>query len=290
MNDRVVRVRTAANLTPMTAVREAYRDRDVLFALTRRELSTRYRRSALGWAWSLVNPALTTIVYTFVFSVFLQVTPPTGSPSGISNFALYLICGLLPWTFFVSSIVTSSSALVGSAGIISKVRFAREHVVLAPVLALGFSLLIELGVVVLFLVVSGRNPLPYLPVLLVLIGLLAGFAGGLSLLLAPLSARYRDVPHLLGIGFMAWFYLTPITYPLDRVPEHVNVLGKRFDLHQVLLLNPMARFVQAIRNCLYDLSLPGATTFFTLCTISVVTLVLGYWSFVHRSNRLIEVL
>ena len=285
-----VRVNSQARPTFPASLRASYDDRDVLAALVRRELRTRYRRSILGWLWSLANPAFSTIVYTFVFSVFLKVAPPPGVPSRLNSFPLFLLCGLLPWSFFVGAVTTSASALLNSGGIVTKVRFAREHVVLAPVIALAASLVIELFVVVAFLVSQARNPLPYLPVVAVLLVLLTSFTAGLSLLIAPLCVKFRDLSHLLSIVFMAWFYLTPIAYPIDRVPPTATVLGHQFDVHQLLLLNPMARFVQAFRNCLYDLTLPGRTTFVTLILSSFVVLFLGYRSFLRRSHRLIEFL
>lgn len=285
-----VRVNSSARPPLRSSLRAAVDDRDVLTALVQRELRTRYRRSALGWLWSLANPAFSTIVYTFVFSVFLKVTPPTGVPSGLNSFPLFLLCGLLPWSFFVGAVTTSASALLNSGAIVTKVRFAREHVVLAPVLALAASLVIELLVVIAFLVSQGRNPVPYLPVIAILLFLLTAFTGGVSLFIAPLCVKYRDLSHLMGIIFMAWFYLTPIAYPLDRVPRTAVVVGRQLDVHQLLLLNPMARFVQAFRNCLYDLTLPGRTTFLSLLISSFLVFIFGYRSFLRRSYRLIEFL
>src|SRR6478735_12213819 len=99
----------------MNAVVNVYRSRDLLWNLTLRELRTKYRRSFLGWAWSMLNPLSQILIYGFVFGTLLGSTAPVGDPSGLDNFALYLLCGLLPWNFFVLVQNTAMGSILGNA-------------------------------------------------------------------------------------------------------------------------------------------------------------------------------
>jgi ABC-type polysaccharide/polyol phosphate export permease len=274
----------------VAAFKGALADRDVLFSLVGRELRTRYRRSALGWAWSMINPLTMTMIYSLVFSVFLKVEAPRGHPSGLQSFPVYFLCGLLPWSFFVGSVTTASNALIGSGAILNKVRFAREHVVLAPVVALFVTLGLELVVLMIVVVTQAQNPLTYLPVLVVVCALLFMFVAGVAMFLAALSVRYRDLPHIMTMVFMVWFYLTPIAYPLERVPATLSPFGVNIHPRVLILANPMTRFVQMFRNCLYELTLPGLTTFAVVAVLSFGSFLLGYRFFIRRSAALVELL
>jgi ABC-2 type transport system permease protein len=109
------------------------RRRDLLVNLTLRELRSRYKKSALGWAWSLINPLAMVAIYALVFSFFLKIEPPRGEPSGLQSFVLYLLCALIPWIYFSNSVQTSLDSLVGNAGLIKKVYFPRDMLVMAVV-------------------------------------------------------------------------------------------------------------------------------------------------------------
>ncbi|HST65336.1 MAG TPA: ABC transporter permease, partial [Mycobacteriales bacterium] len=113
----------------MTALTEVAASRELLWNLTLRELRGKYKRSALGWSWSLVNPPVTMALFTVVFGVFLRAQPGRGDPSGLDVFALWLLCGLLPWNFLANSLNGGAGALVGNSNLIKKVWFPRETLV-----------------------------------------------------------------------------------------------------------------------------------------------------------------
>ena len=110
----------------VAALKEVASSRELIWNLALRELRGRYKRSALGWFWSLLNPLFTMVIYTIVFSRILRATPPPGDPSGLDVFGLYLLCGLLPWNFFSITVTTSMATLVGNGALIKKVYFPRE--------------------------------------------------------------------------------------------------------------------------------------------------------------------
>src|SRR5688572_6106340 len=139
----------------MTALREYVASRELLVNLTLRELRGKYKRSVLGWTWSLLNPVSTVIIYTVVFAVFLKIEPPIGDPSGLDSFVLFLLCALIPWNLVSGAIGSSLDVLVGNGNLIKKVYFPRELLVMATVGSLFVSFLIELGVLAAILLLSG---------------------------------------------------------------------------------------------------------------------------------------
>src|ERR1700758_2564870 len=125
----------------MASVPELASSRELMTNLTLRELRGKYKRSVLGWSWSLLNPLATMAIFTVVFAYFLKVKVPPGNPSGLSVFALFLLCGLLPFNFLANGMSGSMSALIGNANLIKKVYFPREILVAANVASWAVSLL-----------------------------------------------------------------------------------------------------------------------------------------------------
>ena len=228
------------------------------------------------------------LVYTIVFAVILQIEPDTGDPSGLHIFALWLLCGLLPWTFVANSMTGGVESLVGNANLIRKVYFPRQILVGATVGSFLITFLIEMGVLAVALLIAGNMVLLWLLVALGLIAVLAAFALGLALMLAVANVYFRDMRHLIGILLQVWFYLTPIIYPLSRVPEQKEVLGRTVPARDLILLNPMTRFAEAFRDLLYDLRFPPGKTVGYLVAWSAGTLALGWWVFTRAEGRLAE--
>lgn len=228
-----------------------YRSSKELFAnLTLRELRSKYKRSFLGWAWSLATPLANMAVYTVVFRYFLRITKGYhGQPSGLNVFALFLLCALLPWNFFYMSVMGCISSLVANSSLVKKTYFPRE---LLPASAVGATLvshLIELGLLAAVLLGFGNwRVVEFLPFVLLLTALMALFALGFGLAVSALNVYFRDVEHFMGILFLVWMYLTPIIYPLGIVPARFQT---------ILKINPMTDAVLCYRSVLYDGTHPG---------------------------------
>ncbi len=126
----------------------------------------------------MLNPLFTMVIYTIVFSRILRATPPPGNPSGLDVFGLYLLCGLLPWNFFSISVTTSMATLVGNGSLIKKVYFPREALVLGVIVSGLITFGIELALLCVVLMFFGNIVLPWLPVLVLLVALLAVFTTG----------------------------------------------------------------------------------------------------------------
>jgi ABC-type polysaccharide/polyol phosphate export permease len=262
--------------------------RELMVNLTLRELRGKYKRSVLGWTWSLLNPLASMVIFTIVFSFFLKVKPPTGNPSGLHNFAFFLLCGMLPWNFLSNGMNGGMAALIGNANLIKKVYFPREILVSAVVAAFDVSFLIEMGVLVVALLIAGNFVIPWIAVALVLIALLTVFVLGIALMVSVLNVYFRDVQHLVGILLMLWFYATPIVYPLTYVPRNTVILGHHVPLRHLYSFNPMVRFAETMRDALYHLRLPSWNDVLFLAVVSGVTLMLGMWVFSKLEGRLAE--
>lgn len=236
----------------------------------------------------MINPAVMTLIYSFVFTQFFQIKPDPGIPSGMSQYAFYLLAGLLPWNALVNGVTGATAALIGGGGLMAKVKFAREHLVLATVIAMIITLCIELLVLVTLELVFGYVVLHLLPVVLLLVFLLTLFIAGVSFIVAALNLRYRDVQHLTSIGFLVWFYLTPVIYPVKVIPKHVELFGSMVPVRTILGMNPMSRFLLAFRNCFFDITTPGLNTMLGLVAMSVSTFLLGYRFFIRRAPWFVE--
>jgi ABC-2 type transport system permease protein len=277
----------------MTTVSELRRHNELFSNLTLRELRGKYKRSVLGWGWSMLNPLAQMVTYSLVFGFFLKIEPPVGEPSGIDSYALFLLGGLLPWTFLAAGLQAGMGSLLGNANLVKKVYFPREILVAATVASYCVSFLIELGVYAAALLVADAfadDPFSlrlfaFLPVTLLVVAIQAGFVLGLALLLSVCTVYLRDLEYLVGIVLGMWVYATPVLYPISIVEEALVNHPGLFRLYE---LNPMTRFVEVYRDLLYSQTLPSARSVAYLLGCTVVVLVIGLRVFTRLEGRLAE--
>jgi ABC-2 type transport system permease protein len=278
----------------MKQLRELLRSRELLSNLTLREIRGKYKRTVLGQLWSLANPLSQMLIYTFIFSFVFRVDPGRGDPSGVHVFALWLLCGLLPWGFFSSVVGQGMGSLIANAGLIQKVYFPRLVIPVSTIASIGFNWLFEMAVLLIALSIFGSFVLPWIPALLVAMVLLALFSTGLALMLSIANVYFRDTQYFMGIILQIWMYLTPIIYPISLV--HVQsvrlggLLGTPVTLEDVYGWNPLERFVGVFRNLLYDNRFPDAASVIAIVVWAAVSLVVGLWVFGRHQRRLAEVL
>jgi lipopolysaccharide transport system permease protein len=224
-------------------LREMVERRELLANFAWRELRARYKGSALGFAWNFLNPLLQLIVFWILFGVLLQSRPVTAS--GEKSFPIFLFVGLLPWTFFSSSLLGGAAAIVANGAIVKKVRLPVQLLPAASVLSalvnFGLSLVVLLSVLAVF---GPRHPegLLFVP-LLVAIELV--MALGFAYALAGLNVFFRDVEHILGIVLLAWYFLTPILFS-------IAILANRPQELQLMYLNPMTAIIVGFQRALLD--------------------------------------
>jgi ABC-type polysaccharide/polyol phosphate export permease len=242
------------------------RYRELFANLFRRDLQARYRGSVLGVAWSLALPLLLMGVYVLVFSVLLRVVD-------IEDYPLFLLSGLAVWLFFATALQAASRSILENAPLVTKVRFPRQ---LVPFSIVGTHL-VTLGVMLGVLIVVNAivRPETRATVLLSvpLAVLFVGLVGGLSLALAAMNVLFRDVEHLLAALLLPWFFLTPVLYTLDRLPEGVTRHETLIDI--LTYANFVTPPLEAIRDPLFWGELPRAVDVAYLVAATAVALVLG---------------
>jgi len=212
--------------------------RPLIQSLVARDLKARYRGSTLGFLWSFLNPLLLLLVYTFVFAVMPGVRGPN---------AVFMFCGLLPWSWFSTSLLESSSVLVSGGNLIRKVLFPAEVLPLVTVIAGLVNFCLGLPILLGFIFYAGRpivwSDLAWLPVI-VLVQLLLTL--GLALLLSALTVHFRDLRDLLSNAITLWFFATPILYPLSQVEAAAP------KAMWLMKLNPFAHIAVAYQEVLYE--------------------------------------
>jgi lipopolysaccharide transport system permease protein len=247
--------------------------KELFYNLTLRELRSKYKRSVIGWGWSMINPLANMAVYTIVFAVLLEIHPPVGVPSRLDNYALMLLAAMLPWNFFQGSIMESMGALLGNQNLIQKTYFPREMIPGATVASKMVSHLIEMGLLLVVILGFGNwRALIYIPLVILTMAVIAAFALGLSLLFSIGNVFYRDIQHFSNIFFFIWMFLTPIAYPYYILagglnsptgslasPKIVHLLGHAFNLGSLFKINPMTDAVLVFQSFMYDGALPGST-------------------------------
>jgi ABC-type polysaccharide/polyol phosphate export permease len=259
--------------------------RELFNNLTLRELRSKYKRSILGWTWSLLNPLTSLLIYAFVFGLIFGVQAPEGDPSGIDNFAMFLMCGLLPYNFLSNGLSGGMTSLIGNSNLVKKVYFPREILVAANTASWVVSFLIELAVLAVALVFFGNVIILWIPMVLALVAVQVVFVLGLALMLSAAAVYFRDLQHLLGLVLQVWFYSAPIVYPMALVEDQLGESGWRITLYN---LNPLVRFVEAFRDVMYDMRLPPLDHLAYLIGISLVSLIAGMAVFGRLEGKIAE--
>ena len=262
----------------LRSIRELSSYSDLLRNLVVRDLKVRYRGSVLGCGWSLLNPLLMMAVFTLVFQVLAKTDP-------IERYPFFLLAALVPWLFTQQALTSAMRSITSNAQLIKKVYFPRELLPLSAILASFVNFLLAYGVFWLVAIPFGvgvTGAMVFLPAIMLLHLV---FVLGLGLLLAAINVYFRDTEHIVEVGLLAWFFLTPIFYAMSIVPNS-TVLG--LDVHRwVFILNPMATLVTDYRYAFMWGFLPIRHTLITVVG-AVVLLGLGWSIFRRLSNRFAE--
>lgn len=249
-------------------MREVFLYRSLLRDLVARDLKVRYKRSALGILWTMLNPLFLMVIFTIVFSEIMRVT--------VEHFTVYFLSAFVLWNFFAQATSWSTNCLLSYAPLIKKIYVPRSIFVLATVLAGTVNLLISL-VPLAFIMLCVGHPfsltLIFLPIPIVLATV---FSLGLSLALAPLCVMFADIVQIYQVVLTAWMYVTPILYPLTALPLRYRPL---------ILANPMTHLVEAFRTPIYQGSIPSAHVLIAATASAFGTLVIGWLVFEHYSDR-----
>jgi homopolymeric O-antigen transport system permease protein len=253
--------------------------RELFGNLFRRDVQAKYRGSALGVLWTVANPLLLMGVYLLVFGVVWRSPLSQGG-----HYPLFLLSGLAVWTFFAAALQASTRSMLDNANLIRKTRFPRQLVPLSVVAAhlVGFAVMLVLLLVLNAVVLPRARATELLAIPLA--ALLVGFVSGLALTVASLNVLFRDVEFIVAALLVPWFFLTPIIYPLTKVPgasgRHPHVIDL---LHWA---NPLSPAVQAVRAPLFDGNLPFWGDALYLVVACAAALALGAWVFTRVDDQI----
>ena len=277
-------------------LRELVAYREVLVNLVRKELKVKYTASVLGAVWSLLNPVMFLAVFSLVAFVLGNLIP---------DFAVFLLSGLLAWNFLASALQGGARSVVDNANLVKKIAFPREILPLAAIGVALFDFALQSVVLLLFIAISGHGfHLPELWLYPLAIVVVLVFATALTLWVAALNVRYRDVGHLLTLALLVWFWATPIVYQgwlVQEKLEPIRILG--LDAWILYLLNPASVIVLGFQRALYSIVVPGpgadpilpiislgglTAGLLAVLAVSTLLLFLAWRSFFHRSGDFAE--
>jgi lipopolysaccharide transport system permease protein len=258
----------------ITQLRTLIRYRLLIQSLVGRELKARYRGSVLGFFWSFVNPLLLLVTYTLVFTVIL----PGRHSAEMEPYFLFFFCGILPWTWFSSSLLESASVLISGGNLIKKVLFPAEVLPVVTVVSNLVHFMLGLPILLAFLLAWGKlTPSAlFLPVpLLVQFVLTLGFC----LFLSALTVHFRDLMNILGHVLHLWFFATPVLYSLVEVPERMRA---------VLRLNPMAHVIGAYQQILFSGDFRPGRGLLAASVVAILAFAAGAFVFERLRDTLAE--
>lgn len=238
--------------------------RALIVNLVIRDFRQRYVGSSLGWLWAAVHPAVLLASYTFVFAVVLKI--PKGRNWGTDSFALYLFAGILPWLLFQETVARSATSIVDYANLITKTVFPSEVLPLSIFCANLLHHTIGLAVLLAIALSSVERITPALALLPVYLFLLALFTLGVSWIVASLQVFLRDTSQVLTIVLTFWFWVTPIFFSLDQLPERIQFLGR---------INPVAQVVNAYRRTILAGQPPAVADLALLAATSTIAFLAG---------------
>lgn len=248
---------------------EIYRYRDLVLALVARELKVRYRRSAIGFTWTMLQPLLMMLVLQVVFSSLFRFQ--------LVNYPVYAMAGILFWNFFSQSVVSSMNSLRGNSQLLKKVPVPKAVFPIATVASGVINLIFALVPLLLILVITGHPLTPALLFLPVAILLAALFTLGAGLLLSPLSIFFNDIVEMITVILSVLMYLTPIFYPKEIVPQKMR---------WIVRFNPLRSILEVFRDPIYFGKVPPWSHLTVSCLIVLVALGLGAYAFRKSSDRI----
>jgi len=251
-------------------LREVWEYRELLFILVWRDIKVRYRQTFLGVLWVVAQPLLTAMIFTVLFNRVAHIDAGPGVP-----YSLFVMVGLVPWSFFASGVSASSNSLIGSSHLISKVYFPRVIVPAASVLSGFVDMAVTLALVVVMTIVYRAGVPPQIVLLPVAVVVCALFAFGVGLWLSALNVEYRDVRVVIPFMLQLWMYATPVVYPLRVVPEKYRWIA---------LINPMTSVVETFRAVMLGGDIPWLQLGYATAVILVI-LITGAYYF-RRMERL----
>jgi lipopolysaccharide transport system permease protein len=257
--------------------RALWRYRGFVLATVGREFQLRYRGSALGFLWNLIQPIGTVVIFTVVFAQVMQAR--LAGVDSIYGYGVYLCSGMFVWAMFAEIVQRGLNMFIDFGNMLKKASFPRSSVPLIVVLSALLNFAIIFTIFLVFLALIGRFPGAIALASLPVIGVFLLLAVGLAVLLGTLNVFLRDIGQAIVIILQFWFWLTPIVYPEKALPEFALAWLK---------VNPVAPLITAMHNIFVDAKMPDWSTFGVPAACAVVALILGALTFRAYSWELVD--
>ncbi|MBK5092767.1 MAG: ABC transporter permease [Actinobacteria bacterium] len=264
-------------------LKDLWQHRELQYNMVVKELKVKYKRSVLGFLWSFMNPLIMLVVFSIVFALII--------PGELSWFVVFLMAGLLPWLFFVNSLMQAVGSIVNNPGLVKKVYFPREVLPLGAVGANLFHFCMQMLVFFVFLLAIRWHFSIYIVLFPFVLLLQVFFTTGLVLLISAANVYLRDVQHFVEVATMAWFWITPIVYPFGLV---IAKFGKFWPIY---LVNPMTDITLLWQYIIYNpyyYAPKGGVAYISFWGIlgtsilSIALLVFGYYFFCRTERGFAE--
>ncbi len=261
----------------MSMIKALWAYRGFILGSVKREFQSKYRNSLLGAAWNIINPLAMIVVYTVIFAQVMRAKLP--GVDSIFAYSIYLCAGSLTWGMFAEMVGRSQNMFLDNANLLKKISFPRITLPIILVANAGLNFAIVFGLFLAFLVVSGNFPgwvaVSIVPILLLQIA----FAIGLGMVLGVLNVFFRDVGQFFGIFLTFWFWLTPIVYPPNILPERIKPL---------MALNPMAPVMAAYQGILVNQQWPQWTSLWPTVLLAAALCLLGLYLFKKNVGEMVD--
>ena len=258
-------------------IRSLWSYRGFILGSVKREFQSKYRNSVLGAAWAILNPLAMIVVYTVIFSQLMRSRLP-GVDSAFA-FSIFLCAGVLTWGLFAEVVGRGQNVFLENANLLKKISFPRLCLPVIVVASAGVNFAIIFGLFTLFLLLSGNFPgLPFLALVPVL-GLLVLFSIGLGITLGVLNVFFRDVGQFFSIFLTFWFWLTPVVYPVNILPESVQ---------RYINLNPMTRLMNAFQTILVHGQWPNWYSLWPVAVLALLLCVIGFGLFRRHVGEMVD--
>ncbi|MEK7581045.1 MAG: ABC transporter permease [Patescibacteria group bacterium] len=259
----------------INSINELWQFRELLVALTLREIKVRYKQTILGMLWAILQPLSLTLIFTFVFGIILKVN------SGVVAYPVFAYSALVPWTFFSNSVTFGSLSVVNNGNLVTKVYFPREILPLSSIGAALFDFLMA-GIILILILFFYQIPinLNFLLILLIIPSIIF-LTAGISFFFSAINVMFRDIRFVIPLLLQIWLYVTPVIYSTNQVPQKYQIFFK---------LNPLVSLIENFRLVTVYGRSPNLLEVGFNLVLSLCVLVIGYWFFKSREKIFADVI
>ena len=246
----------------MKIFKNLYNYRELIKTSIKKDIGGKYKHSFFGVLWSFINPLLQIAVYAIVFPLIMR--------SQIPNYTVFMVCGLIPWTFFSSALNRSSFVMIENGNIIKKVYFPREIIPISVVTSEAVNFIISTIIILAFAMGEGMGISKYFAFYPLVLIIQYIFTLGVTLIVSAITVYFRDLQHLIGVALQLLFYATPIVFAADAIPE---------SMQWVIKINPMSYIINGYRDIFYNQTMPDLGLLGIMLGISIALCIVGYLIF-----------